>query len=214
LPRWPTFGINLKSPHPDHNTEAEYVWLPTKNIQGLQESWNRFEGHGLFGFIGAIFNVMQNWRDNLQLLIPGYRDRVVHISHTEREGGLNLKMDPAVIKIMGERGRRAGQDLLTKFNFDNHAWVRYRSTMCCLETTLEKLANSYFNPMRQDQTIWPVIRGHGFAPSYSWKGSQINWAPKATVDLVNLITSWGNTGNCFCDGAPKPKPELRIGPKV
>jgi len=78
--------------------------------------------------------------------------------------------------------------------------------MCCLETTLEKLANSYFTP----HTAGP----DGSATSYSWKGSQINWAPKATVDLVNLITSWGNTGNCFCDGAPKPKPELRIGPKV
>src|SRR5436189_3604962 len=137
VPRWPTFGIDFKSPHPDYNAEADYVWLPTKNSQGLQETWNRFDGQGLFGFGGAIFNVMQNWRDNLQMLIPGYRDRVVHISHTDREGGLNLKMDPEVIQTMSDRGRRAGLALLQKFNWDNHAWVRYRSSMCCLETTLE-----------------------------------------------------------------------------
>jgi len=214
LPRWPTFGIDLKSPHPDYNTEKDYVWLPTKNSDGLQETWNHFEDHGLFGLFGAIFNVMQDWRDNLQMLIPGYRDRVVHISHTNREGGLNLKMDPQVIKTMSERGRRAGQELLTKFNWDNHAWVRYRSSMCCLETTLERFATSYANPIPQDQTIWPVIRGMGVPPSYTWKGSQTSWAPKATVDLVDLVTTCGATGNCFCDGAPRPRPELRIGPKV
>jgi len=214
LPRWPTFGINLKAPHPDHDTEAEYVWLPRKNIQGLQESWNRFEDNGLFGFLAAIFNVMQNWRDNLQMLIPGYRDRVVHVSHTDREGGLNLKMDPDVIKVMSERGKRAGQELRTKFNWENHVWVRYRSSMCCLETTLERFANSYCHPLAQDQTIWPVVQGQGIPPSYPWKGSQSSWAAKGTADLVNLVNMWGHTGDCFCDGAPRSRPELRIGPKV
>jgi predicted acylesterase/phospholipase RssA len=214
LPRWPTFGINLKTPHPDHNNEEGYVWLPTKNIEGLQESWNRFEGHGLFGFLGAIVNVMQNWRDNLQMLIPGYRDRIVHISHTDREGGLNLRMDPEVIKRMSERGRRAGQEILDKFNFENHVWVRYRSTMCCLETTFEKFRNAYLNPVPQDQAIWPIFGGKGSPPSYTWKRSQAEWAGKATGDLVNLIDCWSQTGNCFCDGAPKPRPELRVVPKV
>jgi hypothetical protein len=73
--RWPTIGIDLKSPHPDHNTEAEYVWLPKGNRGGLLPTWNHFESHGVFGFVGAILDVMQNWRDNLQVPIPGYRDR-------------------------------------------------------------------------------------------------------------------------------------------
>jgi hypothetical protein len=215
LPRWPTFGIDLKSPHPDYNTPKDYVWLPTKNSQGVQETWNRFEGKGLIGLFGAIFNVMQNWRDSLQMLIPGYRDRVVHISHTDREGGLNLKMDPVVIKTMSARGQKAGQELLTKFNWENHAWVRYRSTMCCLETTLERFASSYRNPLSQDLTIWPAIQGPAPAlHSYPWKNSQMSWAPKATADLVSLVSTWGDTRDSFCNGAPNPRPELRIGPKV
>lgn len=62
---------------------------------------------------------MQNWRDNLQMPVPGYRDRIVHISHSDREGGLNLKMDADVIKTMIKRGERAGDTQLTSFDWDN-----------------------------------------------------------------------------------------------
>jgi hypothetical protein len=214
LPRWPTFGIDLKSPHPDHNTEAEYVWLPTGNREGLQPTWNRFEDHGLFGFLGAILNVMQNWRDNLQMLIPGYRDRIVHISHTDREGGLNLKMDPDVIRAMSDRGRRAGEALLKEFSWKNHAWIRYRSGMCCLETMLEKFANSYRNPIPQDECVWSVIQGEGAPPSYQWQPGQDIWAAKSTQDLVALALDWLQGHECFCNGAPRPRPESRITPRV
>src|SRR5216683_714434 len=214
LPRWPTFGIDLKSPHPDHNTEAEFVWLPKGNRGGMLPTWNHFEGHGVFGFGGAILNVMQNWRDNLQMPVPGYRDRIVHISHTDREGGLNLKMDAAVIKIMSERGRRAGEALLTTFDWDNHAWVRYRSTMGCLETLLEKFGNSYRNPLPEDIAVWNVINGKGQPPSYPWHGSQESWAPQATAELASLTEKWFHGRECFATGAPKPRPEMRIAPKI
>jgi len=214
LPRWPTFGIDLKSPHPDHNNEKEYVWLPTENQQGILPTWNRFESHGLFGLVGAILNVMQNWRDNLQMLIPGYRDRIVHISHTEREGGLNLKMDADVIQKMSDRGRRAGDALLKKFNWDNHAWIRYRSTMCCWETSFEKFGNSYRNPLPQDEAIWKVMYGNGKPPCYPWHSGQEHWAPEATRELANLSEGWLRGEECFCEGAPKPRPETRISPRV
>jgi predicted acylesterase/phospholipase RssA len=214
LPRWPTFGINLKSPHPDHNTEKEYVWLPGTNLAGLQPTWTHFEKHGLFGFGGAIVNVMQNWRDNLQMPIPGYRDRIVHISHTDREGGLNLRMDASVIKTMSERGRRAGEALLHEFDWNNHAWIRYRSTMCCLETMLEKFRNSYRNPHPEDATVWGSIRGEGEPESYKWDGAERDWASRATAELLALADHWFRGTDCFCHGAPRPRPELRISPKV
>jgi len=214
LPRWPTFGIDLKSPHPDHNTEAEFVWLPKGNRGGMLPTWNHFESHGVFGFVGAILNVMQNWRDNLQLPVPGYRDRIVHISHTDREGGLNLKMDAAVIKTMSERGRRAGEALLKSFDWDNHAWVRYRSTMSCLETLLEKFGSNYRNPLPEDSTVWSVINGQGQPPSYPWHGSQQSWTPQATGELVSLAEKWFQGHDCFSSGAPKPTPEMRIAPRI
>ena len=40
---------------------------------------------------------MQNWVDNQQTRVPGYRDRIVHISHTDNEGGMNLAMPPEVL---------------------------------------------------------------------------------------------------------------------
>jgi predicted acylesterase/phospholipase RssA len=214
LPRWPTFGINLKSPHPDHNTEKDFVWLPDTNLGGLQPTWTHFEKQGLLGFTGAILNVMQNWRDNLQMPIPGYRDRIVHISHTDREGGLNLKMDRTVIKNMSDRGRRAGEALLNDFDWDNHAWIRYRSTMCCLETTLEKFRNSYRNPHPGDSAVWNWIRGQGVPKSYDWHGGQRTWSPRATDEMVLMAEQWFQGAECFCNGAPRPRPELRISPKV
>jgi hypothetical protein len=214
LPRWPTFGIDLKSPHPDHNTEADFVWLPKGNKGGLLPTWNHFESHGVFGFIGAILNVMQNWRDNLQMPVPGYRDRIVHISHTNREGGLNLKMDADVIKTMIKRGESAGEALLTSFDWDNHAWVRYRSTMDCLEAVLEKFGNNYRNPLREDLAIWNVINGRGQPPSYPWHGGQQSWAPQATAELASLAANWFKGPECFSIGAPKPTPEMRITPKI
>jgi hypothetical protein len=214
LPRWPTFGINLKSPHPDHNTEKEYVWLPGTNLGGLQPSWSKFEKQGLLGFIGAILNVMQNWRDNLQMPIPGYRDRIVHISHTDREGGLNLKMDASVMKVMSDRGRRAGEALLNEFDWDNHAWIRYRSAMSCLETTFEKFRNSYRNPHPEDSTAWEWIRGQSGPGSYHWNAGQRMWAPQATDEFMQLAEKWFQGTECFGHGAPRPRVELRISPKV
>jgi predicted acylesterase/phospholipase RssA len=214
LPRWPTFGINLKPPHPDHNTEEEYVWLPSGNLGGLLPTWNRFEGGGLLGFAGAILNVMQNWRDNLQMPIPGYRDRIVHISHTDREGGLNLRMDATVITKMSERGRRAGEAFLTQFDWKNHGWIRYRSTMCCLETTLERLGNSYRNPLPEDSEVWNAIHGNEEPPSYQWHAGQAAWAQQATKELTVLAANWFQSSYCFCTGAPRPRPDMRITPKV
>lgn len=214
LPRWPTFGIDLKSTHPDHRNEPEHVWLPTSNNEGFQPTWNRFETRGLLGFAGAIFNVMQNWRDNLQMLIPGYRDRIVHVSNDDREGGLNLRMDADVIERMSDRGRRAGLEILNKFNWENHAWIRYRSTMCCYQNSFERFANSYSHPLPQDQAIWPALKGSGLAPSYHFRERQIHWAAESTAEFVGRILKWLEAGEWFCDGAPRPRPELRISPKV
>jgi hypothetical protein len=35
---------------------------------------------------------MQNWSDNMQTHLPGYRDRVLHVCLKPDEGGMNLSM--------------------------------------------------------------------------------------------------------------------------
>jgi hypothetical protein len=65
--------------------------------------------------LGAIVNTMYNWSDNLQTSVPGYRDRVAHIHHTEKEGGLNLNMKEETIDALSKRGACAGEMLRARF---------------------------------------------------------------------------------------------------
>ena len=86
--------------------------------------------------------------------MPGYRNRIVHISQRPDEGGLNLDMEAAVIERLSERGRRAGIRLRDEFNWDNHAWVRYRSFLAALEVNLGQFGQAYEHPAPQDEAIW------------------------------------------------------------
>jgi predicted acylesterase/phospholipase RssA len=222
LPRWPTFGMNLRPPHPDHPDEADFVWLPSTNGQGLQPSWNRFDdgpsGARLVGFLWAIVDTMQNWRDNMESRMPGYRNRIVHISQRSDEGGLNLDMETAVITRMSERGRRAGARLRDQFKWDNHAWVRYRSFLSALEVNLGQFGHAYEHPAPQDDAIWATIRGVPGAPpapSYPWSSArQAAFAHELSASLVSIASAVGPPPNTVAAGAPRPEPELRLNPKT
>jgi hypothetical protein len=218
LPRWPTFGINLKPPHVEHQKEEDNVWLPDKNSAGLQEQWSRFDSgtsiNKTLGFSFAIINVLQNWRDNMQMTAPGYRDRIVHISLGANEGGLNLNMDKTMIDLLTARGRRAGEVLLNDFNFDNHAWIRYRSTMASLEAFLTTFETSFTHPLPEDLAIWEVIKGKAAPPSYGWPNlKRRGFARTTTEDLAALVAAWTKESPfAFTEGAPRPQPTLRSTP--
>ena len=163
LPGRPTFALNLREFHPDYprseEDEAENSWVPTSNGDGQSEWWNRFDASAgltsILGFVGAITDAMQNWVDNGQLKVPGYRDRVVHVSLDTEEGGLNLNMSPDVIRRLGVRGQLAAAKLARRFSpdgdgtvltWDNHRWVRYRSAMNVLERLLTQIRRRYDAP--------------------------------------------------------------------
>jgi predicted acylesterase/phospholipase RssA len=222
LPRWPTFGMNLKAPHPDHPDELEFVWLPSSNGQGLQPSWNRFDDGSstkrLVGFFSAVVDTMQNWRDNMESRMPGYRNRIVHISQRPDEGGLNLDMDAAEIERLSERGRRAGIRLCDEFNWSNHAWVRYRSYLAALEVNLGQFCDAYEHPMPQDEAIWSTIHGDTNAPeppSYPWSSNrQATFALETNHALIELASKTSSAPAPVSNGAPRPEPELRLTPKT
>jgi hypothetical protein len=44
------------------------------------------EINGFLEFGAAILDTMQNWMDNAQTRVPGYRDRIVLVKHTKEEG--------------------------------------------------------------------------------------------------------------------------------
>jgi hypothetical protein len=237
IPAWPTFAINLKEFHPDHPKSADdskNIWMPHTNKGGILASWHRFdnvEGNKIFSFVGAIKNVMMNWRDTTQMSVPGYRDRIVHVSVSDDEGGLNMNMPPEVIESLGQRGMYAGKKLVETYtnphpkhgriSWDNHRWIRYRSAM---PLVIDNIANLYLKlkELRDtkgtgDKTYEDLMKK---PPSYNWDSAeQKKFAFETKSQLIELVSEWDmdDDYNINIDlgiGAPNPKPEFRIMPKV
>jgi hypothetical protein len=237
LPRWPTFGINLRDFHPAHpqdpDDECNNVYLPERNSGGITEWYTPVEPkglRGLAGFLHSIADTMQNWRDNAQMRVPGYRDRVAHVSHNQVEGGMNLDMPAETIAKLTERGRCAGAALRQRFagppqgpqdlSWDNQRWVRYRVAMAVLQSALSSYRRAYCGPPGPGETSYPELlaRDPGTPPgSYRWaRAAQEAFAQTATDDLVRLADSWvpPRAEESFTEGAPKPSPVLRVVPRV
>lgn len=233
LPRWPTFAINLRPFHKKYGyseDQSRNVWMPRSHGGGILEWWHRFDeaarGGSLLGFLGAIANAAQNWMDNMQLSIPGYRDRVVHVSLRPSEGGLNLNMPADLIAELAERGCHAGRMLVDRFgaaatdddpSWDSHRWVRLRATMAALEETLTELCDVYHNPQPGDRSYAGLIvdAGRTGTLGYRWRSEeQLEFAREALDDLCQLVERWGDAPQTFQVGAPRPQPDLRLRPSV
>jgi predicted acylesterase/phospholipase RssA len=209
LPSRPTFGINLRPFHPDHpkkEDEAENVWFSERAGQGLAPSSTAISG--LLSFLTTIVNTMQNWVDNTQTRLPGYRDRVVHVHLTDDEGGLNLVMPPERIQALTQRGQAAGRKL-SHFNWDAHRWTRYRSAMAQLQDKLERMERVYSQGFKEflDQRD---PEANPYKQSNKWKG----FALEGTQLLMELVGKWRSHEKYrFTDSAPRPTPDLRITPR-
>ena len=168
---------------------------------------------------------MQNWMDNAQSTVPGYRDRIVHIRHAKDEGGMNLVMPPQVIEALTDRGRRAGAMLAERFGPEpppdveltwlNHRWVRYRSTMALLDAALSSYTRAYRSPDLQPSYAELVRRDRSTPPpSYRWpRSGDAEVAGLMTDELIALARAWADNPTIFGTDAPRPRPELRIVPR-
>jgi hypothetical protein len=200
------------------------------NGSGTLEQWVRFSPQSspssLVDFLVAIVDTMQTWMDNTQLKMPGYRDRVAHVYLDKQEGGLNLSMDSEAIERISTRGQMAGERLRTQFtspdpelelSWDNHRWVRYRSTMMLLEGYLGAIADRYPNSFQPGDRSYRelVNRGTGELPhSYPWEPGQQELAKEVGEKIIQLMADWRADNENFAEGAPRPNPELRIRPKI
>jgi hypothetical protein len=245
IPRWPTFAINLRDYHPDHLPtcnrcddgtcdEHQSIWMPSSNTGGILEGARAFAPKGLAALVGfghAIIDTMQNWTDNAQTRVPGYRDRVAHVYHSKEEGGMNLSMPRCRIEALAERGRCAAERLVERFTlppdpgtvltWDNHRWVRYRTTMNLLQENLRSFERAWrerpapgfpYYPAPGETSYGRLLRkGRNGAPSYSL-GREHLFAEAGTGLLVLLARTW-RAGD-FGYQAPKPRPELRVRPKI
>jgi hypothetical protein len=229
LPSWPTFAINLKQFHPDHPQEEDAVFLPGNVRGGMQIAWTRFEEPGRFGslanFLWSIINAMQNWQDATQSRVPGYRDRMVHVSQRDDEGGLNLNMPAEVVSRLADRGRRAGAALVARFGtprgaapagWTEHRWVRFRSCMELTEDWIRQVVEGYQRTLPPDADLEQVLmRAQDADPSSYRLGPGDQRRAKAAMDaLVELWAAWQAEGTDFQKDAPRPTPALRIRPRV
>lgn len=222
LPGWPTFAINLRY---FEEKPAREVVMPETNDDGVAERFHRFQKAGLFGFFRAIFDAMQNWQDNTQARLPGFRDRVAHVCLGPGEGGLNLEMPEATVKTISARGAQAGEMLSTRFapdspaalDWDNHRWVRLRSTLATLEEMLEKLGprlSPDWRPPQPGDVPYAELLKRPSPPSFPWTADQRPEALRAVEEVRTTGERWLASPPRLREGAPRPMPELRARPKL
>jgi hypothetical protein len=234
LPRWPTFAINFRPPHPD--MPEELVWMPKSNRDRGIAIWNRFDAGRaptLGGFLATIKDVTQNWMENEQARVPGFRDRIVHITLMPGEGGVNLDMPPEMIRDIAERGRIAGQTLSERFAagpqwevseaWEAHRWVRFRSSMYALEGALRNFEKGLSDVLPGDKPYEALAARPKGQPPLAfpwWNEKQRQFALDSTKALRDIVAMWRLPFQTFGPadeddpGPPEPTPEMRIVPRI
>ena len=224
LPAWPTFAIDLDDKHPDHPAG---VFMPASNGGGILEHWNRFEKPGtgdcqrLIGFAGAVFSALHNWSDNFLARMPAYRDRIAHVQLDVGQGGLNLDMPMPLVDALAARGAAAGTMLRERFANDmseldwpNHRRVRLRSFLAAMEETLLQVDAVCANPELGDPEFASVI-DQLTAGAYAWDSSEQRDAAAAMLAALRAIARTHEASAVRLEsGSPRPRPELRLRPRV
>jgi predicted acylesterase/phospholipase RssA len=225
LAQWPTFGIDLEPFPPKRSQQADEsknVGMPPDNAAGTLPTFSRFDA--LPGFFSAILNAMQNWNDNTQSRLPGYRDRIVTVYLSDDEGGLNLDMPPAVLGRLRARGSAAGALLAKRFkdpsvlapdgvgmNWENHRWLRYRSAMGSFKSYLAKFATGFDESQSPDVKYSALIEATAGTPVERYPLPPESRA--AIADVTARAAELGTAIDALTaidDYLPKPPPNLVV----
>ncbi|MDQ3021343.1 MAG: patatin-like phospholipase family protein [Bacteroidota bacterium] len=229
LPSKPTFAFNLNHFHTDHpevDDESKNIYIVKQNRDGGNEKWNKFN-NSFMDFLKSILGTMQNWIDNTQSTIPGYKDRIVHINLTPKQGGLNLNMEDTVINRLSERGKYAGIELRNRFtgesknkmNWNNHRWIRFRTTMCLLQEYLISIESSLnIQSTKYEKGYIDLLNrlADEEPASYKLKSSQRDFAIGQISEIRKIAQTLIHCKDSFFKEsyAPRPKPDLRIRPRI
>ncbi|MEO5916693.1 MAG: hypothetical protein ABIS50_20870 [Luteolibacter sp.] len=245
LPRRPTFSIDLTE-KPDDTADSELVPEMDKTNGGEpMDRWNRFDQivssdptkisvekpdlGKLTGFVWTMIATMQNWNDATVSRLPGYRDRIVRIPLTSKQGGLNLNMPPELVKFLTDQGGQCGKVLMEHFDvpafhttmtWENHRWIRIRSMLAALEKMIEQTLTTCENPENGDMSYEDWLEelladttGKYKQLSYEPTKPQIKAALETIGHLRELATIWSDAGTAE-KKAPKPRPTLRPRPQI
>jgi predicted acylesterase/phospholipase RssA len=239
LPTRPTFGVNLTSqlakgtPQGEKMEEVvkerssitavrdEYgtaatgatarydkdVYLP-KPDDILPPEWIPIDGLGKF--LENIFRTAQNYRDNMQSMLPSYRERIVQIRLTDDEGGLNLDMSEKIIQEVVKKGQDAGKVLVGDFRMDTHQWVRFRVLMKQMETSLNKMNDVMRKcPFYLDTLNPPLPTDFPYKRNDEWLRNA-----KRQLDEMGQLIGGLKPENLFQSEPPLPEPVLRVTPLI
>jgi len=232
LPTRPTFAIDLDGFPPDHPRgpdEAANIYLPSSNVGGLLDSWHRIDPkpglRSLTGFVSGIVRTMQNHVDAELTHQPGYRDRIVHVHTAPDEGGMNLTMPQHVIDALTLRGQAAGRALVERFaetpgtdrglSWDNHRWVRYRSTLTALAEQLERFGRAWRAAPEDERSYRELVdRGNDVGPAgYRFTSDGQRALALTLTELLAEAGDRAETSDTPVDrDTPRPPPVARIVP--
>ncbi|MGH8827353.1 MAG: hypothetical protein ACRDVZ_07075, partial [Jiangellaceae bacterium] len=225
LPTRPTFAIDLAPFPPDvakSPIEAENSRLPEVNQGGLHRRWSRWDRQGMRSvqaFGRSILDTARSWVDQSQLVMPGYRDRVVTIYHDKAEGGINLSMSEQTVGRLVDRGRGGATKLVDSFvrgdGWDNHRWLRFRTATAGLDTWLAGFRHGYDAPGGAYSDLAGIgANGNGAdgpLPSYPMTKGRRATVNLRTAALLTLAAEWRTAPeDAFTHGSPSPRPALRL----
>jgi predicted acylesterase/phospholipase RssA len=201
-PRRPTFGINLLPINPSYPDQM--TWRPQTGASGILPRYRPMGS--MITFMRSIFDTMQNWSDNTQITMPGFRDRVVEVRQRADEGGMNLRMPAPIIAGLADRGAEAAA-LFDSFDLAVHKWIRHRVAMSSIDELLSTLRDAYGGPDGYEQ----FIAGYGPITTNYPAGAKDG---AATGELMATLDSWATLGHPSLQGSvPRPQPSLRPVPR-
>ena len=219
LPLWPTFAIDLVYPGSDDSAaRPDPVFLPERNTQGWQRTYQPIGGRTAFGelagFVFGILATMQNWRDLLLARAPGQRDRIVHVALEGDEGGMHLDMPQAVLQRIADKGTRAGE-VCNDFSFENHYWIRWRNLASALQRYAGQVATVADTTRRVEDyaAAYALVESASPSPpSYAITAFQATMSLQMYRQLVAQGAAWADTDPDLTQGAPRPLPQMKVTP--
>ncbi|HEX6262724.1 MAG TPA: patatin-like phospholipase family protein [Actinomycetota bacterium] len=209
MPTRPTFGLSLGP------GTGKAVEPPPKANEARLPGWRRVESLG--GFVKAIVDTMQEWRDTMQAELPGFRDRVWEVRLAADEGGFNIGMGPETIARLIEKGDEAGRSIREEFDWDQHVFTRYLMAMRRLELGLVGGIDPAGREQRGIRAAFDARREWFERPSrvelFDHDPEWLRKAAASTERLLSEMEGWREFGG-FAGQSPRPPGEMRVVPDV
>lgn len=227
LPRWPTLALNL-GPIGPRTPPDDVVTIAKRSAGRLQ----RFVPvTGVLGFGVALFEALQNWNDAMQMVLPGFRDRIATIAMAPDEGGLNLEMDAATVARLRQRGADAARALIERFatpselrpdapelSWEGHRWTRLRVEFETLGEHLARFEAAYSRPWQpHDVSYAQLIVAHDpqSVPRRSYPLGDGQEGRAAAARVANGIVALSDrfaAAPGLRSNLPRPEPSLVVRP--